>query len=308
MFASFRKTNCIAAALIFELALPALAVPAPTGNPPISLLAQLRAGQTFVYQVHYQLERDMKTDSRVVAPIAPPAEPIDLLRTIRVEVLEAAGGQPSSSTRLRVQIAPSDEASSSPAKSVQFAIDAAGSVSDIEGLESLTPAERELWRDWLERFAAVWAFPQNLKPGQKWTSEESVSDSVIAGLIWQKESQYVRDEPCPHTSAILSQSAGVCAVILTKATLKQKSSSKDATPEDYKLHDLKTAGSARGSNQIISYVSRAAGVVVRATESAVQTMDVAIAKTDGSNAVRYNIEARSQSEILLTSSSAPARS
>ncbi|HZS70589.1 MAG TPA: hypothetical protein VFA13_02015 [Candidatus Acidoferrum sp.] len=286
-----------------------LALASPLGlaharEPHSGVPVQLHAGQELVYQMHYRVERDTKTESRVIAPIAPPAEPIDLLRSVRVKILEAGGGRLPASTRLQVEIAPAGSPPESPAKRVQFALDAAGNVSDTDGIESLTPGERELWRDWVERFAAVWAFPSNLKPGQKWTSEEPVEDAVIAGLVWRKQSQYVRDEPCPRTSAAPSIPADTCAVVLSSATLSQKSSPKDSTPEEYKLHDLKTSGTARGNNQIISYVSRASGVIARVAETAVQTMDVAISKTDGSNAVSYRIAARSQSEILLTSNSA----
>lgn len=273
-------------------------------EPRFGLPVQLDAGQELVYQMHYQVERDVKTDSRVVAPIAPPAEPVDLLRTLRVKILEVGAGCPPAKTRLGVEMAPAESAPESATKLVQFTLDVAGNVTDSEGVESLTPGELELWRDWVERFAGVWAFPPNLKRGQKWSSEEPVSDAVIAGLVWQKESQYVRDEPCPRTSgSSTTPAAEICAVVLTKATLKQRFSSKDSTPEDYKLHDLKTSGTARGNNQIISYVSRASGLVVRVAETAAQTMDVAISKTDGSNAVRYHIDAQSQSEILLTSNS-----
>ena len=288
--------------LTLALALP-LGV-ARAREPHSGVPVQLHAGQELVYQMHYRVERDTKTESRVIAPIAPPAEPIDLLRSVRVKVLEAGSGRVPGSTRLQVEIAPAGSPPESPARHVQFTLDAGGNVSDTDGIDSLTPGERELWRDWVERFAAVWAFPPNLKPGQRWTSEEPVQDAVIAGLVWRKQLQYVRDEPCPRASAASSTPADTCAVVLSNATLSQKSSSKDSTPEEYKLHDLKTSGTARGNNQIISYVSRASGVVVRVAETAVQTMDVTISKTDGSNAVSYHIAARSQSEILLTSSSA----
>jgi len=39
--------------------------------------------------------------------------------------------------------------------------------------------------------------------------------------------------------------------------------------------------------------------VVRATENASQLMDVTVAKSDGSNRVRYNVDANSHSEVLL---------
>ena len=58
-------------------------------------------------------------------------------------------------------------------------------------------------------------------------------------------------------------------------------------------------GAAKGSNEIITYISLSTGLVVRATEAATQQMDVVVAKADGSNAVRYNVDAKSQLEVLL---------
>jgi len=93
----------------------------------------------------------------------------------------------------------------------------------------------------------------------------------------------------------------ICAVILTTAALKQGSSPKNATPEDFKLHELRTTGTARGTNRIITYVSLKTGLIVRASEEAQQQMDVTVAKADGSNRVRYAVDAKSHSEILLVS-------
>ena len=123
-----------------------------------------------------------------------------------------------------------------------------------------------------------------------------------------KESEYVHDAPCKGMQltragdlAEASQAAETCAVILTTATLRQKSSPKDATPEDYKLHDLRTMGSAKGRNEIITYISLKTGLVVRATEDAKQSMDIVVAKTDGTNRVHYNVDAESHAEVLLVS-------
>src|SRR5216684_2362385 len=90
-----------------------------------------------------------------------------------------------------------------------------------------------------------------------------------------------------------------CAVLLTTAKLKQNSSSKDATPEDFKLHELRTMGTAKGTNEIITYISLKSGLVVRATEETSQFMDVVVAQADGSNRVHYNVDAKSRSEVLL---------
>src|SRR5207245_4967046 len=76
--------------------------------------------------------------------------------------------------------------------------------------------------------------------------------------------------------------------LLTTATLKQKSSSKDATPEDFKLHALKTTGTAKGKNENITYISLTTGLVVRATEEANQFMDVVVAKAEDRKSTRLN--------------------
>jgi len=88
-------------------------------------------------------------------------------------------------------------------------------------------------------------------------------------------------------------------VLLTTAKLKQKSSSKDATPEDFKLHELRTMGTAKGTGEIVTYISLTSGLVVRATEETSQFMDVVVAKADGSNHVHYNVDAKSHAEVLL---------
>ena len=86
---------------------------------------------------------------------------------------------------------------------------------------------------------------------------------------------------------------------MTAATLRQKSNPKDSTPEDYKLHELKTFGTATGTNETVSYISLKTGLVVRATEDLQQRMDVTILKTDGTNQIHYTITATSHLETAL---------
>jgi hypothetical protein len=88
-------------------------------------------------------------------------------------------------------------------------------------------------------------------------------------------------------------------VIFVVASLRQKSSPKNATPKDFKLRNLTTRGTATGTNQIIRYISRATGLLVRSTEDARQSMDAVVALADGSNQVRYRINAKSNSRIQL---------
>jgi len=58
-------------------------------------------------------------------------------------------------------------------------------------------------------------------------------------------------------------------------------------------------GTAKGTNEIITYVSLKSGLVVRATEEATQFMDVVVVKSDGSNRVHFNVDAKSHAQVLL---------
>jgi hypothetical protein len=81
--------------------------------------------------------------------------------------------------------------------------------------------------------------------------------------------------------------------------LNQDSNEKNGTPQDFKLHELRTAGTARGANRIITFISLKTGLLMRATEEATQEMNVTVAKTDGSNRVHYDVNAKSHSEVVL---------
>jgi hypothetical protein len=191
---------------------------------------------------------------------------------------------------------------------VEFTILAGGRVDEVKGLDKFSPEEQQAWGDWVSLFAMAAAFPERgVRRGEKWDSDEpEKSPAPIARLVWSKRSSYVRDEPCRTAQLTIDGQASeagqppeTCAVILTTAALKQQSSKKDATPEDFKLHELQTMGTARGTNQVIAYISLKTGLVVRATEEASQSMDVVLAKKDGTNRVHYKVDAKSNSEILF---------
>jgi hypothetical protein len=178
----------------------------------------------------------------------------------------------------------------------------------MKGLDSLSPDQQQAWQQWAARFALAWTLPSDgIRPGEKWKSDQLEQPGApITGLHWERESSYVRDEPCqprqlsPSGDVTFSDvRADTCAVLLTSATLKQRSSPKDATPDDYKVHELRTMGTAKGAGEVITYISLKTGLVVRATEETTQFMDVVIAKADGSNRVHYNVDAKSNAEVLL---------
>ena len=294
------------------------------GDTRVKLIPDLRAGQTITYLISYRSDKHVKTESNVVAPMAPNAAQLDAHGLLQIDVLDVqqTGGKAAIHARSQFRTLDSgvwvkkhgDKEPRSQVqkvdpegKQIEFTILPDGSVEKITGLDALFPEQQQAWQQWMARFATAWTLPLNgVKLGEKWKSEQPEnSGAPIAGLYWARESTYVRNEYC-HAQQLsstgeLSPSGPpeTCAVLLTTATLKQNSSPKDATPEDFKLHELKTRGTAKGANEIITYISLKTRLVVRATEEAHQSMDVTVAKADESNRVHYNVGAKSHSEVLL---------
>ena len=199
------------------------------------------------------------------------------------------------------------------AKSVDFTILPDGRVDAVTGLADLFPDQRQVWQVWLRQFAIAGVFPRDgVRPGQSWkSSEPEQAPSPIVKLEWEKQATYVRDEPCSpiqfsETGIVTPKNSPTesCAVVLTNAVLKQKSSPKDTTPGDFRLHDLRTTGNATGKNETISYISLQSGLIVRVTEDDQQFMDVVVAKSDASNQIHYNVEATGHTEVLLVADAA----
>jgi hypothetical protein len=295
------------------------------GDGRVKLIPELHGGQTVTYLIRYRSDKNVKTESNVVAPMAPNAAQMDANELLQIVILDVQQQSSRGAVHARAQFLALNSGAwlkkpggkdtdgdtqhgDSDRKSVEFAILPDGSMGKLTGLESLLPEQQQAWQSWAARFAMAWTLPQNgVKLGEKWKSDQPEnSGAPIAGLSWARESTYVRNENCraqqQSVTGEFSPSSGppeICAVLLTTATLKQNSSPRDATPEGFKLHELKTRGTAKGTNEIITYISLKTRLVVRATEEAHQSMDVTVAKADESNRVHYNVDAKSHSEVLL---------
>lgn len=295
------------------------------GDRRVHLIPQLQPGQVLTYLIRFQSEKNIKTESRVVAPMAPDAAQIDAHGLLRVEILDVQQTVGKSAIHARGQFLtldsgvwvkrPGDKKPNwdkqrvdPKDKIIEFTISSDGSVNDLKGLDHLFPEQQQAWQQWVSRFALAWTLPADgIKSGDKWKSEQlEQAEAPIAGLSWARESTYVRNEPCQASQLSLtgdvspsSDPPDTCAVLLTTAKLKQNSSSKDATPDDFKLHELRTMGTAKGTSEFITYISLKSGLVMRATEETSQFMDVVVAKADASNRVHYNVEARSHAQVLL---------
>jgi hypothetical protein len=294
----------------------------------VNLFPRLQAGQTLAYQLSYHSDKHVMTESRVIVAATNDSAKIDVSVLLRLEVLsvQAQGDRAVIHVRTKFEVLGSDSHFKVPnieppatqlqrqdpdGKFIEFTIFPDGHLDKVTGLDALLPEQQQAWQEWASRFLLAAGFRiSGVRIAQKWNSEEAEkSSSPIAGLRWMRESTYVRDEPCRAVQLTVQGSAPPtdaapenCAVILTTAVLKQDSN-KNATPEDFKLHELRTVGTAHGTNRIITYISVKTGIPIRATEEATQQMNVTVAKADGSNRVRYDVNAKSRSEVLLVSES-----
>jgi hypothetical protein len=272
----------------------------------ILLLPRLQNGQTLRYESHARLNRHVETKSNVATMLRPGELRRDLSTGLRLSVQEFRFVDNRPMLAAETELRPLEEgATENPANKlprVNFTISSDGGVTRADGLDDLDPEQRLTWQFWVAQFAFGWTLPASgVKPGEKRKSEEvEKTPTPIANLVWERETTYVQNDKCP----ILPSEQ--CAVFLVAATLKQKSNPKDTTPEDYRLHELKTSGTARGTNETLAYISLETGLLVRATEDLQQSMEVTIAKADGSNQVHYEIQVTSHFETVFVPSTAPS--
>ena len=275
----------------------------------------LRDGETIVYQLEISGSRSTKVESQVTTPQSPPSEDLGTRCLLQVNVVEVSARGIRLKTYLSDRNSPvrSSEPSSmptvSPDKLVEVLVATDGTASEIKGFAELTVAQQFAWNAWLNRFTSPLAFPKSgVRRGQRWkASEGETSPSPISDLSWERKYEYVKQEACGSLNpgavagktAKSSKATDMCAVIFVHALLRQRSSPKHTTPEDYKRRGLMTAGTATGANETILYISTVTGLLVRSTEDVQQSMDVTVALADSSNQVHYMINAKSRSQIQL---------
>jgi hypothetical protein len=265
----------------------------------IVLLPKLQNGESLQYETRARIDRHVTTKSNVSSMVGPRQVRRDLATALRLDVQEIrlVDHRPLLSAESKIVPLDAPAPDEPPVKEVKvmFTVDRDGSIHVAEGADDLDAEQNLTWQFWAAQFAFGWTLPAaGVKPGEKWKSVElEKTPSPIANLVWERATIYVENDKCP----VIPDEQ--CAVFLTSSTLRQKSNPKDTTPEDYKLHELKTSGTASGTNEMVSYISLTTGLVMRATEDLQQAMDVTIAKTDGTNQIHYTITATSHLETAL---------
>jgi hypothetical protein len=296
------------------------------GNDRLQLFPRVSTGQTLTYWIRSRTDKGVKAQSSVASPMAPNGTQLDAHGLLHIRIIDVQPDGSRSIIHAQSQFQPVDSVPRTAAKQsaaktslnlnisnpngrpVEFTILGDGQLKDAKGLDSLPADQQQIWQEWVTQFAIAAAFPSDgVKTGEKWRYElPERAPSPIAGLSWVSDGTYAGNEPCRALRLLsngdITESDSApesCAVIITTAQLRQTSSVKDATPEDFKRRELRTRGSARGTNKIVTYISLKTGLLVRATEEDSQALDATIEKTDRSNGVRYDVSAKSSSEVLL---------
>ncbi len=146
------------------------------GDRRVSLLPKLQPGQTLIYLIRFQSDKTVKTESKVVAPMAPNAAQIDAHGLLLVEVLDVQPAAAKAMIHARGQFLtldsgvwlkkPGDSESGwgrqhvdPHGKSIEFTIYPDGSVNEVKGLDFLFPEQQQAWQQWVARFALAWTLP-----------------------------------------------------------------------------------------------------------------------------------------------------
>ena len=182
-------------------------------------------------------------------------------------------------------------------RSLEFSLDAQGKPTNFSGLENLFPDEKSAAaaREWFSQLATGVELPRaGIVPGQTWASiRKNVPGMPLLGLTWLTESAYLRDEPCDPAAP-----ADICAVIRTRLSVTQRPL-RNATPEDYRLRNIRVSGKLSNSGESLSFISLRTGWLVRVAQASLEEIDVVLMATDGGSQLRINARVESTTHIKL---------
>jgi hypothetical protein len=306
----------------------------------LHLNPKFTVGQVLRYQITTRTTTTSNTTTPIVNAEGASQLKQTLLMQLRIEVLAVQPGANGSigNVRLRATYEKASATSETDAydpgaetlvdqfnklegRAVEFTIDSDGKLSQVAGLEDLlaNPVASSTVRSSMSGLSPGALFPkEGIVVGQKWTNEQPLENTPLAGLIRRTESAYLRDEtvPTPNAAGATSTappandldaakpnadaSTTACAVIVTKFEILHRGSVHgDTTPPDYIHNGLRTSGVWTGSGESLDSISLATGFVVRSTQTATQKMDFEIISPSTGSKIHYVGQVETQSEIAL---------
>jgi hypothetical protein len=310
----------------------------------LHLNPKFTVGQVLRYQISTRTTTTSNTTTPIVNAQGASQLKQTLLLQLRIEVLSVQPGTSGSvgTVRLRSTYEKANATSETDAydpgaaalvdqfnklegRAVEFTIDSEGKVSHVAGLDDLlaNPVASSTVRSSMSGLSPGALFPkEGIVIGQKWSNEQPLENTPLAGLVRRTESTYVREEtvatpaapdasstasssaPTPNDSVVANGKApasnAACAVIVTKfEILRHGAAHGDTTPPDYVHNGLRTSGTWTGSGESLDIISMATGFVVRSTQTASQNMDFEIVSPSTGSKIHYVGQVETQSEITL---------
>jgi hypothetical protein len=299
--------------------------------PKISLTPRFVPGQSFRYEMEFETTNETSHLGFATDPQGPSSIVMDWSATVRIDVLAEGDSAPTGTHSLRATYEksaasvrtdtfdPTAEETSEryrqlEGKAMEFTLGPDGKVIKVSGLEGMADSEKTAAaaRDWISQLgASTGAPPGGVSIGQTWSSEQPASSLPIAGLVWRADSEYLGNESCrpakpgipPSTGtanpAANSEAAPDCAVILAKLSLIRPKSAREMTSPELRQNGVESAGKWTGSSQSLLYVSLDTGMVVSATETGSEEMDVILTSSHNTNMrLKGTISTRSQIALV----------
>ncbi|HEV3221156.1 MAG TPA: hypothetical protein VGZ48_15425 [Candidatus Acidoferrales bacterium] len=295
----------------------------------LSLTPHYAEGQVIRYQFENTVTSEQHRSGAVSDPQGGGKLTLRWSAIVRMEVLwvgKDAKGQPDGSVRIRsvyeksAATATSDTYDPAAAgieaqyaalegKTIEFAVDAAGHVTDIKGAENAgVQGGADAMRAWVGQFSGGAGAPHGgVTIGETWTVEQPIETAPLAGLVWRIHATYLRNESCLPAKIEGDQNPAAgetCAVILTKLEMTGSRAGHDATPESYKKQGLKTEGTWSGTGDNLSYISLKSGLLVSVTQTSAEQMDFTVSSQTGEDRKVFQGAVQSRTQLALM---APAK-
>ena len=305
----------------------ALATLRAADNPRVVLTPKFVAGQTMTYEIETETTTAGKTVTPIINNEGATQASLKISLRERLQVLGVHPEPGGDSIRFRLAWEESgadamsdtvDPSAADPSvpfvklkgQFVDLTLAPDGGISNFAGLENVLPggvppAESVAW---ISSLVAPAKFPSGgILIGQQWKSERAIGGAPLAGLFWQTESTYQRNEPCaPASAQFAPQKPGSspvpqqCAVIISRMSVDRHGSPhSDATPDEYLHEGLRTSGTWTGSGQELGSIAIPTGLLVSATESSSQDVDYEIKSASTGSAIHYTAKVQSQTVINL---------
>src|SRR5215831_805561 len=140
------------------------AVIAASRDQRVDLMPKLQPGQTLTYLLRFRSDKNVKTESNLVIPLAPSVSPVDTRALLRILILDSQQVEGRLTVHGRSEFLVEDTGEPVPksvsqkqksitqplrpeGKPVEFTISSEGIAEKITGLDALSPEQQQVWQE-----------------------------------------------------------------------------------------------------------------------------------------------------------------